>query len=99
MALRASPKCRDILSMQNWVENTGCLSRAETAYLWKEDDLILGGYAADDTERTLEGPIEDAIIRFRKFLRMVRINPVYFFLYVCGKLFFFLAFFKSYAIC
>jgi hypothetical protein len=35
-----SPQPRDTANLRNWIENTGCLAREETAYLGSDDDLL-----------------------------------------------------------
>jgi hypothetical protein len=56
-------KLRDILSLQNWVENNSCLARDETAYLTYCEDLISVASSRDGMAEQLEAWIEDIVAR------------------------------------
>lgn len=72
MVMRSSAQPRDARSLVNWTENTGCIARAETAYLARKDDLVgLGASTRDPFNALLEAPIEDAMIWTKKRLGMV----------------------------
>jgi hypothetical protein len=62
---------RDIRSVENWVDGTGCLDRQETAYLSVHRDLIQLAPSADSAITKLESWVEDALIRFYKSFRQV----------------------------
>jgi hypothetical protein len=55
---------RDITSLNNWVENTGCLAREETAYLTHYKELVSLAPAGDSTMMQFETWVEDKVIRF-----------------------------------
>ncbi|KAK2037005.1 hypothetical protein LZ31DRAFT_589165 [Colletotrichum somersetense] len=52
---------RDVLSLQNWVEDSSCLSRNETAYLEESADLATMAFSKDGAIEKLEGwsPLHD----------------------------------------
>ena len=62
---------RDVLSLQNWVDDTSCLSRDETAYLENERELISLVPSGDNTIKKLEDWIEDQLIRYYKGFQAV----------------------------
>ncbi|KAH7014191.1 uncharacterized protein B0I36DRAFT_48587 [Microdochium trichocladiopsis] len=57
---------RDVTSLHNWIEGTGCLYEAETAYLSHQDELVALAPQADNTLLKLETSIEDFLIRWRR---------------------------------
>lgn len=66
---RASP--RDVTSLRNWLAETGCLTRTETAYLKQFDDLVTLGSSADPALKRLEDWTEDQLIQHYPGLRKV----------------------------
>ncbi|KAH8879228.1 hypothetical protein GQ53DRAFT_854994 [Thozetella sp. PMI_491] len=65
---RAAP--RDVISLRNWVDATGCLSRPETQFLNHELELI--SLASDDSAmKKLEDWVEDLLVRYYKGFRML----------------------------
>ena len=70
--LRFNPApARDVLSLQNWVDGTGNLSRDETAYLENERELISLDPSSDSAIKKLENWVEDQLIRRCKGFRAV----------------------------
>ncbi|KAI1085924.1 hypothetical protein F5B19DRAFT_498877 [Rostrohypoxylon terebratum] len=70
MIARPSPKTRDVMNMQNWIENTSSVIDEETLFLWEQEDLFsLGSLGTDDVMRSLEGPLEDAVFWFRRIIK------------------------------
>ena len=65
-------KPRDVLSMQNWINGNACLSREETAYLTRGNELLSVASPDDSAMGRLEAWVEDNLIRFYKGLREVR---------------------------
>lgn len=63
---------RDIASLQNWVDGTGCLARDETAYLTCKDELVSLAPAMDSAVLQLETWVEDKLIRYWHGFRRVR---------------------------
>ncbi len=57
---------RDVMSLQNWVEGTGCLSREETKYLEHERELFSLVPPGDNTMKQLEDWVEDQLVRHYK---------------------------------
>lgn len=58
---------REILNLQNWLSDSGCIARDETQYLDDQRDLMnLGGYSVDRALNRLQGPIEDTVIWLSK---------------------------------
>ncbi|KAK3983803.1 hypothetical protein QBC44DRAFT_338052 [Cladorrhinum sp. PSN332] len=55
---------RDVESLQNWVDSTGCLAREETAYLAHRHKLVSLAPVDDSAMVQLEAWIEDKLIRF-----------------------------------
>lgn len=62
---------RDVLSLQNWVEGTGCLSRDETKYLKHERELFSLVPPGDNAMKQLEDWVEDQLVRHYKNFRAV----------------------------
>ncbi len=66
---------RDVESLQNWVNGTGCLARQETAYLAHGRDLVSLAPAGDNAMVRFEIWVEDKLIRFyRGFREVIRIT-------------------------
>lgn len=65
---------RDIASLQNWVEATGCLAREETAYLAYRNDLASLAPAVDSAVRQLETWVEDKLVQYWQGFRSVRMS-------------------------
>lgn len=63
---------RDVESLQNWLDGTGCLAREETAYLTHRQELVSLAPAADNAVLQLEAWVEDKLIRFYNGFRNVR---------------------------
>lgn len=66
---------RDVKSLQNWLDGTGCLAREETAYLAHHRELASLAPVADSAVIQLEAWVEDKLIRFYRGFRDVRENP------------------------
>lgn len=69
-----SAKERDVASLQNWVEATGCLAREETAYLAYHSDLASLAPEMDNTVLQLETWVEDKLIHYWQGFRNVRMR-------------------------
>ncbi len=67
----SSAKQRDIASLQNWVKGTGCIARAEIAYLAHRIDLVNVSSAKDYALDHLEGLLEATLMRYCKRYRTV----------------------------
>lgn len=66
-----SAEGRDIVSLQNWVEATGCLAREETAYLAFYSDLVSLAPVGDGAVLQLETWVEDKLIQYWQGFRKV----------------------------
>ncbi|KAI1745786.1 hypothetical protein F4680DRAFT_113322 [Xylaria scruposa] len=63
---------RDISSVQNWINGTGCISKDETAYLDHDKELISLAFCKDGATKKLEDWVEDLFVdRYEGF----RSNP------------------------
>ena len=62
---------RDVVSLQNWIDGTSCLSREETAYLDHDQELISLASISDNAVEKLENWVEDQLIRFYQGSRAV----------------------------
>ncbi|KAK7946894.1 uncharacterized protein PG986_011215, partial [Apiospora aurea] len=61
--LSSSPaRPRDVKSLQNWVEGTGCIAREESAYLMHYEELMTLGPKGDSAIQQLEAWVEDKCI-------------------------------------
>jgi hypothetical protein len=69
-ALQDAPK-RDIGSIQNWIEGTGCIARDESAFLEKENDIVNLASPRDYAIANLEPVIETIVMYFCKWLKKV----------------------------
>jgi hypothetical protein len=69
-ALPDAPE-RDIGSIQNWIEGTGCIARDESAFLEKENDLFNLASPRDYAIANLEPVIETIVMYFCKWLKKV----------------------------
>ncbi|KAJ9139048.1 hypothetical protein NKR19_g7574 [Coniochaeta hoffmannii] len=59
---------RDVESLGNWLDGTGCVAGEETAYLGHHQDLVSLAPAGDNAVLQLEAWVEDKFIRFdRRF--------------------------------
>ena len=63
---------RDVESLQNWLDGTGCLAREEAAYLAHQRDLVSLAPVADNAVMQLETWVEDKLIRYCRGFRSVR---------------------------
>ncbi|KAI3326575.1 hypothetical protein HD806DRAFT_487626 [Xylariaceae sp. AK1471] len=54
---------RDVESLQNWLDNTGCLAREESAYLTRHRELVSLAPAGDNAMVQLEAWVEGKDIR------------------------------------
>ncbi|KAH6652848.1 hypothetical protein BKA67DRAFT_567712 [Truncatella angustata] len=61
---------RDINSLQNWVDSTGCLARDETKYLAHGHELVSLGLTADNAVLHLKTWVEDKLIRYWRWFRI-----------------------------
>ena len=66
---------RDVLSLQNWVDGTGCLSREETEYLKQGQELMSLAPPSDGAMKQFEDWVEDLFIRYYKDFRTVGLRP------------------------
>jgi hypothetical protein len=64
---------RDVASLRNWVEATGCLAREETAYLAHQSELVSLAPIVDDTVMQLETWVEKKLIQYWQGFRSVSI--------------------------
>ncbi|KAK3936714.1 hypothetical protein QBC46DRAFT_461337 [Diplogelasinospora grovesii] len=69
-----SAEGRDVRSLQNWLDGTGCLAREETAYLTHSRDLVSLAPAGDNAVLQLETWVEDKLIRFYRGFRKRRFH-------------------------
>ncbi|KAK4208936.1 hypothetical protein QBC37DRAFT_451551 [Rhypophila decipiens] len=53
---------RDLASLRNWLDDTGCLSEDETVYLDRENDLVSLASSGDHAMKQIEDWIEDKVI-------------------------------------
>ncbi len=63
---------RDIESLQNWLDSTGCLAREESAYLTYNRELVSLAPAGDSAMMQLEAWVEDKVIRLWPGFQKVR---------------------------
>lgn len=63
---------KDITSLRNWVEGTGCLDKDETMYLEQEKELITLTSSNDFAIDRLEDWVERLLIRYYQGFRAVR---------------------------
>ncbi|KAF3760518.1 hypothetical protein M406DRAFT_267573, partial [Cryphonectria parasitica EP155] len=68
LSLRRPPR-RNVTSLSNWLEGNAALARDETAYLCNTDDLVSLSCSGDGLVTSMEGVVEDALIRFHKGFR------------------------------
>jgi len=69
---------RDVESLGNWLDGTGCVAGEETAYLGHHQDLVSLAPAGDNAVLQLEAWVEDKFIRFDR-----RFNKVVYLTYPC----------------
>lgn len=72
-----SAQMRDVGSLQNWLNSSGCLDREEGAYLTHHRDLFALSPLGDDAVLTFESWVEDKLIRFHTGFRKVRETPAF----------------------
>ncbi|KAM5379416.1 hypothetical protein ACJZ2D_004114 [Fusarium nematophilum] len=60
---------RDLDSLQNWLEETGCLTEEETSYLHTGGDLVNLASSRDPAMKQLEDWVEERLIRHYKGFR------------------------------
>jgi hypothetical protein len=65
-------EARDIESLQNWSNGTGCIAREETAYLEHSRELASLAPFRDSALLKVEIWVEDVLIRFYRGFRNVR---------------------------
>jgi hypothetical protein len=59
---------RPIENLQNWVEGTGCISRAESAYLYQPPEELLNTQSRDDSAMVgLEANVAERLVRIRDY--------------------------------
>lgn len=63
---------RDVKSLQNWLNGTGCLARDETSYLKHQRELVSLAPVQDHAVLQIETWVEDQLIGFYRGLRRVR---------------------------
>lgn len=69
----AQPEPRDVVSLQNWVEGTGCLASDETEYLSHSEELITLAATSDNASRQLEAWVESRL--FAYFPWFCKVSP------------------------
>jgi len=67
---RANP--REVESLQNWLEGTGCIDEDETSYLERRGDLVSLASSHDHAMKRLEDWVEDRLVQHYKGFRAVR---------------------------
>lgn len=65
-------EARDIESLQNWLNGTGCIAREETAYLAQSREVATLAPSRDRALLRMEVWMESALIRFYRGFRNVR---------------------------
>lgn len=65
-------EARDIESLRNWLDGTGCIAREETAYLAHSRDMATLAPSIDHALLRLEVWVENLLIRFYRGFRNVR---------------------------
>ncbi|KAL0932610.1 uncharacterized protein CTRU02_211573 [Colletotrichum truncatum] len=75
LSLGTAPS-KDVLSLQNWVENSSCLSRDETAYLEEEADLAPMACSKDSAVEKLEDWVEGKLIHYYRGFRKSPLHNV-----------------------
>ena len=63
---------KDVESLKNWLDGTGCVAREETAYLQHSRELIDLAPVADNAIMQLETWVEERLIRYYRGFRSVR---------------------------
>ncbi|KAH7017220.1 hypothetical protein EDB80DRAFT_704407 [Ilyonectria destructans] len=71
-----SAQMRDVGSLQNWLNSSGCLDREEGAYLTHHRDLFALSPIGDDAVLKFESWVEDKLIRFHSGFRNSRFHDV-----------------------
>lgn len=67
-----SAEQRDIRSLRNWLDGTGCIAREEEAYLGHTNDLCSLAPVNDHALRQIEHWVEEKLIRFYHGFRNVK---------------------------
>ncbi|KAF7502934.1 hypothetical protein GJ744_004810 [Endocarpon pusillum] len=67
---------RNIESLQNWLDGTGCLAREETAYLTHHRELVSLAPAGDTAVSQVETWVEDKFIQFFRSFRTSSFHDV-----------------------
>jgi hypothetical protein len=65
-------EARDVDSLQNWLNGTGCVAREETAYLTHTRELASLAPVRDSALLRIEVWVEEALIRCYRGFRKVR---------------------------
>lgn len=67
-------EARDIKSLQNWLNGTGCIAREETAYLTHSREMASLAPLRDNALMKVEIWVENVLVRFYSGFRKVRNN-------------------------
>lgn len=67
---------RDLVSLQNWLRGNACMTRDETAYLTRGNDLMSMSSSNDTAMKHLETWVEDRLIEFYRNFRQVTFASV-----------------------
>lgn len=62
---------RDISSISNWIEGTGCIARAESGFLEKEDDMANLSGSLDDAVSFIEIFVEKWAFKVARLVKQV----------------------------
>jgi hypothetical protein len=62
---------RSIQNLQDWVNNSGCISREESKYLWKNDLITVGIGETDGFLESVADTVEDCVIWFSRVVNRV----------------------------
>ncbi|KAF3762741.1 hypothetical protein M406DRAFT_357578 [Cryphonectria parasitica EP155] len=60
---------RDVASLQNWLDGTGCINEDETSYLDTRSDLVSLTSSSDLAMKQLEDWVEDQLIQYYRGFR------------------------------
>lgn len=71
-----SPGQREIRSLRDWIGASGCISREESRYLWRDNLMAIGLTEPDSFLDSLGGFMEDVLMFVSNHLSGVR-NPQY----------------------
>lgn len=67
---------RDVESLQNWLDGSGCLTQEESAYLAHHGELVSLAPAGDRATLQFEAWVEDKLIRFGRNFRKGRFHNI-----------------------